>query len=409
MDRKLIEQAIQKAIKAGAVSAPAIPGTPLNSDLNFVRGQVDVGIEPAAFDNYLAELKRDPEMAQFDCTFATIPTGGGVSSDLKSIGRLLLARAIASGDVTGTVETFCSYVENNKAPVLAVMAVSGVKTSTEVKLGPDIKLVPILSLPPSMQRGAALGQDHFSTFALRSPISSALITELNFGPVFYRLNQAGTPSAEAQRNVSAALHYLDEARTLFSLLGIKTAFTMFWVQPKDLLMSAGITAGWNSSIQTFHGQETAIDAKAAEALAAAYFRIDQARRHRTLRIPLDRLDRAAHDYDFADRSIDLGIALEALLLHDLDNQERGELKFRLSLRGAWLVGRDEPERTEIRKALAKMYDLRSRAVHSGSVDQSEESRDTIQRGTELCKQLIQKAIDADCLIDWNKLVLGGAR
>ena len=100
-------------------------------------------------------------MARFDGAFATIPIGGGVSSNLRIIARLLLARAIASGDVSGTVELFRSYVEKNTAPAIAVMAVSGVKTGSPVRMGENIQLVPMTSLPPSVQRGAALGQKPF--------------------------------------------------------------------------------------------------------------------------------------------------------------------------------------------------------------------------------------------------------
>ena len=67
----------------------------------------------------------------------------------------------------------------------------------------------------------------------------------------------------------------------------------------------------------------------------------------------------------ADISIDLGIALEALLLHEQNKKNRGELRFRLGLRGAWLVGSDGNERAEILKLLREVYDLRSIAVHSG--------------------------------------------
>jgi len=408
MDRKLIGDAIHRAIKGGAVQAPPVPGTRPDDDINFVRAQTDVGIEPTVFENYVAALKCDPDMALFDSTFATVPTGGGISTGLQSISKLLLARAIGSGDVSGTVERFCSYIEKNSTSVLAVMAVSGVKAATEVSLGPDIKLVPMKSLTPSIQRGAALGQDQFSRLTLRDEISCALVTTLEFKPIFYRPSEGGVPSAQAQQRVMAAFHHLDEARTLYSLLGISPAFRMFWVQPKDLLMTAGVMSGWNFNPQAFRGQDVEVDAKAAEDLATAYFRIGHQSRNKMLRIPLDRLDKAAHGYDFTDRSIDLGIALEALLLHDLDGQDRGELRFRLSLRGAWLGAKDEKERAVIQAALKKMYDLRSRAVHSGMVDQSPPNRETISQGAALCKQLIRKIIDADCRIDWNALVLGGA-
>jgi hypothetical protein len=44
------------------------------------------------------------------------------------------------------------------------------------------------------------------------------------------------PNAAAQQLVTSALNRLDEARMLLSLLGITTV-KMFWIHPKDLLMS----------------------------------------------------------------------------------------------------------------------------------------------------------------------------
>ena len=113
-------------------------------------------------------------------------------------------------------------------------------------------------------------------------------------------------------------------------------------------MSAGLGGG------TFVGEDISflpdalIDPEMVTGLAASYFAIDKSRRHNVLRIPLDRFDRAGRVRDFADTSIDLGIALEALLLHNLKD-DRGELSFRMSLRGAWLAGADENERTEIKE------------------------------------------------------------
>jgi hypothetical protein len=283
-------------------------------------------------------------MRRLDSAFATVPTGGGISAYLDSMGRRLLARAIASGDVSGTVEAFRSYIEKNAAPMIAVIAVAGVRAAREVRLGQDIRLVPITSLSPSVQRGQALGQllpSHFVQPAVRQAASSALVTALDYGPIFYWPNEGGVPSATAQQGATSALQQLNEARLLLSLLGISAVMTMFWVQPKDPLMSAGVNVGWLSSNEPVSPKEDAeIDVEAAEGLASAYFRMDPTRRQETLHIPLDRLDRASRNNDLADRSIDLGIALEALLLHELEGRDRGELRFRLSLRGAWLGGND---------------------------------------------------------------------
>ena len=155
IDPKLVEEAIRKAIKGGAAQARPNPLTPSAAD--FDRVETDVEIEPQVLEDYIADLKRDQQMARFDSAFVTVPSGYGVGTNLISVARLLLARAIVSGDVSGTVETFRSYVEKNSAPMITVMAVWGAKTTREVRLGPDIRLLPLTSVPPSWLRGQALG------------------------------------------------------------------------------------------------------------------------------------------------------------------------------------------------------------------------------------------------------------
>jgi hypothetical protein len=90
MDARLVEEAIRKAVQAGA--APAGPNALApDTDMELARIETDVQIEPQAFEDYLADLRRDPQMARFDSAFVTVPTGFGSSSGLKSVGRLLWA------------------------------------------------------------------------------------------------------------------------------------------------------------------------------------------------------------------------------------------------------------------------------------------------------------------------------
>ena len=86
---KILIKAINKAIRGGAVAAPAMQE--LGEDNSYVRTQTDVGIESSVLEAYLAELKANPDMAAFDQTFANVPHGGGVSVNLSGIGRLPLA------------------------------------------------------------------------------------------------------------------------------------------------------------------------------------------------------------------------------------------------------------------------------------------------------------------------------
>jgi hypothetical protein len=379
----------------------------LGQDASWVRTQTDVGIEPPVFDAYVTDLRADPDMVAFDGKFANVPHGGGVSVGLPGIARLLLARAIATNDVAGTVERFASYVADNAADATVVMAISGIKVDRAISLGPDISLIPMSTLPPSTQRGMALGQSPFAAMGPRFVIPCALTTTFRFEPVFYRPKTPQPPDEIAAHiPTGRAQSLLEEAFDLLSLLGVYPHYQMSWVQPHDWLMASGTTGGWqfSSSGEDF-GHDVEVPRREAEALGVAYFSLDPQKRSKVLRIPLDRLGRAGRERDFADRAIDLGIALESLLLHDIG--DRGELSFRLSLRGAWLIGGTIAERLKTQTSLKKLHDLRSRAVHSGFVDQSAETENTIAHATEICKALIRRIIELKCEINWQRAVVGG--
>jgi hypothetical protein len=408
MDSELLKSAIHKAIRGGAKALPR-ENNLLGEDVSYLRTQTDVGIEQAVFDAYLDELKADADMAAFDGKFANLPHGGGVSVSLAGIARLLLARAIVAEDVAGTVERFVSFVAENAADVRAVMAVSGVKVAAPIKLGPNVSLVPLTTLPPSVPRGAALAQNHASQYNPRSPVPSAFTTRFIYRPVFYTPKDP-QPSVEMEAHIStsSAESLLHEAFNLLSVLDIYPIIRMSWVQPDDWLMSAGASGGWQywSFDDQFGSSEVVVPKGEAEALGADYFSIEPQKRGKMLRIPLDRLGRAGREGDIADRAIDLGIALESLLLHDISG-DYGELSFRLSLRGAWLIGADHTERLEIQTSLKKLYDLRSRAVHRGFVEREEKTQNTISAATANCRRLVHKLIDLKCDVDWQRVVVGG--
>gem|GEM_PF-6225012 len=365
-------------------------------------------MEPAAAEAYVAALKQDADFAKFDGMFANVPHGGGVSTNAATIGRLLLSRAIVSGDIEATVNRFIEYVTTNAAPAVAVYGVSGVSVEAPISLGPDVQLVPMTAVAPSMQRSMALGESHLPYGVLRGPVRAALVTNFTYQPVFYRPKTPQPPEDMAAKVPARAAHMLlEEAASLLGLAGTPAVYRMFWVQPVDWLMSAGMAGGWQYSSSDGPHSDQAVPQDIGTT-AKAYFALQPQIRGKFLRIPLDRLNRAILEGDFADKAIDLGIALEALLLHDSGNPtDRGELKFRLGLRGAWLLGDNAAERKTIQKGLADLYDLRSRAVHSGLIERSAKTGTTVHHASELCAALIERMIELRCRVDWGSLVAGG--
>ena len=108
-----------------------------------------------------------------------------------------------------------------------------------------------------------------------------------------------------------------------------------------------------------------------------------------------------------DRYIDLRIALETLYLKDFRNEKSNvtEMRFRLSLFGAWHLGSTVGERQDIRKTLLDAYDTASGAVHSGEVQDN--SKECLEKAQDLCRRGILKFLHEGAPKDWGNLILGG--
>jgi hypothetical protein len=107
-------------------------------------------------------------------------------------------------------------------------------------------------------------------------------------------------------------------------------------------------------------------------------------------LALGRLNLARRRRSAGDKAIDACICLEALL----GDENPTELTYRLRLRAALLLGSTLPERTEIRNAVGRLYDLRSKIVH-GRVrrvtDMASDYQDTT-RGLEICTQVVRSMV-----------------
>lgn len=84
-----------------------------------------------------------------------------------------------------------------------------------------------------------------------------------------------------------------------------------------------------------------------------------------LQLALRRLNMAIDRVRYDDKLVDLMICAEAALLQDINPAERGELRFRLSLRAGRSFPSNEFSPRDIFKLLKEAYDIRSSIVHGG--------------------------------------------
>jgi len=131
-----------------------------------------------------------------------------------------------------------------------------------------------------------------------------------------------------------------------------------------------------------------------------------------LQIPIDRWIKSKANKDPVDKIIDLGIALESLYLSE-GTREQLTLQFRL--RASWHLGKDKEHRKRVMDEFKAIYDLRSQAVHSGTVPDKVKIRtgeeriatsEFIPKAQDLCQQSIMKILEDGEFPDWNNLILG---
>ena len=104
--------------------------------------------------------------------------------------------------------------------------------------------------------------------------------------------------------------------------------------------------------------------------------------------------------------IDLRIALESLYLRDFLNEYSQEMRFRLSLFGAWHLGSNLGDRKRIRKRLREAYDVASGSVHSGVLAYTPENRALLSDAQGLCRRGILRILREGPPHDWGELILG---
>jgi len=139
--------------------------------------------------------------------------------------------------------------------------------------------------------------------------------------------------------------------------------------------------------------------------------------HRFIDRAIHRLERSVDEIEPGERLVDLVIALESLLLHDTGKPEdRGELGFRLALRGAYFLADGSEQRRKLYEQLREAYRLRSKIVHGSmptDISILSETIDLVPRVEnyvrEATKRLLLLATQPDApkeLVRWNDLVVG---
>jgi hypothetical protein len=368
-------------------------------------------IDPEYIGPVTASLKVDPITGGLEGIHVTDGMGFGGGLDLNRLAQWMIYRSREVG-AAETINNVREFATSNEPEMLTVCALNGVVLENPVQLQPDLLLMPITQLPPCQQRNEALGlipRVSLQMQPLRRWPSAALVLKYKIHPAISRSDQ---PSKQAADDRAVRDTRLAEAR-LCMAVACKGVIDLIatWSQPAAAKIPAVFPTGAMSTVGGGFSRRPpkVFDSARVQRIINLFteFRGERA----SLHVPLERLNSAMVQTRVVDRAIDLGIALEALLMHEPSTGQRSdnqELRFKIGLRGAWLGGGTPEKRQACAVTLRKLYDLRSAAVHSGRITRGDtmEHHHFLESGEDLCADLITKVLETGCWPDWDKLVVG---
>ena len=365
--------------------------------------------------------------------------GIGHAFPLDTLLKQLLKVAIVRGE-QHTAKAFFRCVESTRASYQEFGLLSGVRVEQEIQISPGIRLYPlpksISDLPPYLSHMGYLSDVDLLGRTL-------LIVDYSISPIFLNpLRMGALQGAELpfQRQVSCAeqpnfdldefcdalslacdasiqgavvwnhMDY-DEIYNLRTSYGASSRVLDIASEEMDDIYNVRISYGGGSYIPSLLRTNcfvTASETDIHEAMSLYRARKNLSPRFATkLKVSIDRWIKSKANLNKVDTFTDLGIALESLYLEDMPDS--GEFRFRLSLRAAWYLGKNLETRQALMRDFRKIYDLRSRAVHTGDIRSEAATREFTQRAQDLCLQSIIKIIENGRFPDWNQLVLGDDR
>jgi len=316
--------------------------------------------------------------------------------DFEDLAAWLISRGVKVGPEQ-TVVDLKRYVEAPLIPVARMLALDGLRVHGRGDLGQGIALISWNDVPetPATRIVEARFRDSFDG---KHP-SAALVQEMGRAKRHLSPGEEWTPWDE------------EKIRDALLCVGIVVPCSpiplVSWLQFPEWAPTRGV--GFTIGLPHLEGRRrndgwsTEHGPVAADVFAR--FRALPSAQREALRVPLQRLASAMRAWSTVDSAIDLGIALEALLLADTDTSE---LTFKLRLRVSRYLEPAGAGRERFFDAVRDLYAIRSTAVHRGHLPDTFKARPTteiLEDGYRVVARALRRMI-ADGIPDWKAVELG---
>lgn len=328
----------------------------------------------------------------------------------------IVRKALEDG-VDRAVDALYGFLERDYNSRIQVALLYGIKVDREYEIYDGVFIsglegVPSVRLKELLCEFPIQEDDYFKDFLYRHFSEPKKLPDA----VLYRISQA-RPKFFSREDPAlfdgdfVGTFFLLDVIKLLTLMGpsaIVSVHSFSELHSDELLSNLRSSSGVSSYSGGYSRPHvvTSGEVECLKLVLVEYFKLNKVQREK-FDVPLYRLNEAVRHVNPIDRAIDLGVALESLLLHG--ENEKVQLSLQLRLRGAWLLGENAASRKRIYFHLRDLYNYRSGAAHSGRLTKKAKdyalAEASLKDGLKLCADAIKALIFAKDFL-WEDLLLG---
>lgn len=334
---------------------------------------------------------------------ALLANGSGWPVDIAGPSQFLIDSLSKGLNPRETVQAFANEVEKNAVVIWEVTALLGAKVDTICDLGNECWLYPSGMLP----------DDHHRRYIFASKWPPQVPHEIDMAAIVQKIERSpylvdkddaeaikahGKKTSSEVDDRSTFRNRIRSSVLLSSAQAVELGWTYTTTEKASIYSSSSMTGGPN--VNDDHLFPTPFDFEACKSTLLALAKMPASK---SLAVPIDRLGRSRMNRSREDSAIDLGVSMEALLMHG-DSKANQEIGFKLGLRAGWLLGANVEDRIAVKKRVGNLYAARSRAAHGGKLmpnDFDQEDADALVR------TLINVVLERGEIPDWIRLTFGG--
>ena len=337
--------------------------------------------------------------------------GGGSGFYPHFVGLPLLRRALRHSSPEEALDWLSQVLATTQATGKTIDALWGVSVDGEIQLTPSVKILRFEQTPECPQKQWITG-NRFDLFSIGHilklmPPSSALVMERCIKNPIRENKETGEGITE---EINEAHKLLGDISLILTAIGPRAVISAgrwsVFDDPnlQEALIGYSKMGGSPEILPSRPLDYPVLDSVEAKRLVPSYLALTGEAKNK-VRVALQRLNQAQLRHGLGDQAVELATAFETLL-----GDGNTEMTHKIRVRSARMIGGSGQQWKKNSDIVNSMYSLRSKMIHTGSVDIGGKERiagelisrsDVTSAAIGICAAIIRIVIDRGTIPDWS--------